>query len=205
MKKLKCMFLDKIVLGASHTNPLWTSIILSPASIGPERERPSFLLYRFKHWTGMIPAPFTHVRIIYFHKPFCQSNKRFVTHSLMPICATRMATGLIPYSRKFNGIDISYFWFYPYSPLRTTVILSWLYSEPGHIVRWLPQPFRYCENNQFHTIWTLIADHYNLFHRHFIYSHSKVFLRATQPRQGIPIRLTEERDCIVTGLRPSLS
>lgn len=27
---------------------------------------------------GLIPTPFTHVRIIYFHKPFCSTNKRFV-------------------------------------------------------------------------------------------------------------------------------
>lgn len=40
------LFFDKIINGASHTNPPWTPIIIQPSSVSPERERPSFLLHR---------------------------------------------------------------------------------------------------------------------------------------------------------------
>lgn len=66
----------------------------------------------------------------------------------MPVCATRMATGLIPYSRKFNGIDI------PYFGITTTARLGYhTYSSRGSTPNLGDtQAFSNFGNNQFHTI-----------------------------------------------------
>ena len=39
------MSFDKTMIGIHHTNPLWTSIILPQANVGPEGERPPVLLH----------------------------------------------------------------------------------------------------------------------------------------------------------------
>lgn len=53
---ISIMFFDKIIYGASRTNLLQTFIIQSPESTGPERERPSFLLYPGKDINVLTPS-----------------------------------------------------------------------------------------------------------------------------------------------------
>ena len=153
-------------------------------------ERPPFLLYPFKAAWDWYPH-LSHALEFSYISFFSIARKQTIYHSIqMPICATQMSTGLIPYSHRFNGTII------------LILVLPLLCSVYHHIVFMAllriggnPQPFRYCGNNQFHTLWTLIINYHNLFLQHFIASRSTVSHRATRTIKGIPINYPERALC----------
>lgn len=117
----------------------------------------------FNHWMGLIPTPFTRVRIYYYipsyfrgRETFSKAKRRFALLRwrlvLYPTCVSSTAPR-------------SLLWYYHYFALRTTAVISWLYSELGHTLA-----FSNYGSNQFHTIRTLITNHHNLFHSTLLFS-----------------------------------
>lgn len=119
-------------------------------------ERPPFLLHHFCVRIGLIPTPFTRVRIYYIpsyfrgRETFSKAKRRFALLRWRLVLYLTCVSSTAPRSLL---------WYYHYSALRTTVVFSWLYSELGHTLA-----FSNCGSNQFHTIRTLITNHHNLFH-----------------------------------------